>query len=205
MASIIIVDNHPIFREGLEAAFIKNVKYKIVAEADTGAQALQTLESTTIDIMLLDLLRPLVDGMATLEHVKKQFPQVKVIVLTAYEDISVFSKAMELHADGFLLKSATAQHIFKTIDEVMTGKVVVSPEVLKNVAIYQNAKYTLSNADLEILTRIAKGEHSSKIAQELHFSERTVKGHLTNIYGILDVDSRAAAVAKAMQFNLIKL
>lgn len=205
MIKIMIVDNHPVFREGLKSVFDSNPDIKVVSEAENGKIALDLLDTVNIDVMLLDIRMPVLNGTSTLSRVKSQFPEVKVIILTTYEDIGVFSKAMALNADGYLLKYATTEIIFQTINDVMNGKVIVSPEMLQNTTDYRNVKYELSEEDLDLLTRIARGEHSSKIAKDLHFSERTIKGRLTSIYSKLGVDSRAAAVAKVMQLELIRL
>ncbi|PIO81411.1 hypothetical protein BSQ38_06975 [Pediococcus damnosus] len=205
MIKIMIVDDHPIYRDGLRVAFKDKKDLKIMAEAENGKIALQKLDTVEIDIVLLDIRMPVLDGIATLGRIKSQFPKVKVIILTGYEDVNVFSKAMSLKTDGFILKSATAQIIFQTIHDVMEGKVIVSPKLLRNTTDYRNLRYELTDEDLDVLTRIAKGERTSKIAGDLHFDERTIKSHLTNIYEKLGVNSRVAAVAKVMQLGLIKL
>ncbi|ANK58954.1 hypothetical protein AYR54_00905 [Loigolactobacillus backii] len=200
-----IVDNHPVFREGLKAVFAGNSKFKIVAEAENGQLALQKLNTVAVDIMLLDVRMPVLDGISTLERVKRQFPKIKVCILTTYDDVKVFNEAMALKADSFLLKYASSQTIFQTIQDTMNGKLIVSPDLLRNAVDSRSLGYSLSNEDLDILTKVAKGEHNFEIAQELHFSERTIKGYLTNIYNKLGVTSRAGAVAKAMQLELIRL
>ncbi|WP_125980524.1 response regulator transcription factor [Loigolactobacillus iwatensis] len=205
MIRIMIVDNHPVFREGLKAVFAGNSKFKIVAEAENGQLALQKLNTVAVDIMLLDIRMPVLDGISTLEHVKRQFPKVKVCILTTYDDVKVFNEAMALKADSFLLKYASSQTIFQTIQDTMNGQLIVSPDLLRNAVDSRSLEYSLSNEDLDILTKVAKGEHNFEIAQELHFSERTIKGYLTNIYNKLGVTSRAGAVAKAMQLELIRL
>ncbi|PJE49064.1 response regulator transcription factor [Pediococcus damnosus] len=205
MIKIMIVDDHLIYRDGLRVAFKDKKDLKIMAEAENGKIALQKLDTVEIDIVLLDIRMPVLDGIATLGRIKSQFPKVKVIILTGYEDVNVFSKAMSLKTDGFILKSATAQIIFQTIHDVMEGKVIVSPKLLRNTTDYRNLRYELTDEDLDVLTRIAKGERTSKIAGDLHFGERTIKSHLTNIYEKLGVNSRVAAVAKVMQLGLIKL
>ncbi|MDA5387762.1 response regulator transcription factor [Loigolactobacillus backii] len=205
MIRIMIVDNHPVFREGLKAVFAGNSKFKIVAEAENGQLALQKLNTVAVDIMLLDVRMPVLDGISTLERVKRQFPKIKVCILTTYDDVKVFNEAMALKADSFLLKYASSQTIFQTIQDTMNGKLIVSPDLLRNAVDSRSLGYSLSNEDLDILTKVAKGEHNFEIAQELHFSERTIKGYLTNIYNKLGVTSRAGAVAKAMQLELIRL
>lgn len=205
MIRIMIVDNHPIFRAGLKAIFANEASFKIVAEAENGQVALQKLTSIAVDVMLLDIRMPVLDGLATLEQVKRLFPITKVCILTTYQDIKSFNQAMALGADGFLLKYASSQMIFQAVIDALDERMTVSPELLKNAVAYRNVEYILSDEDLEILTQVARGEHNQAIAKRLHFSERTIKNHLTSIYNKLSVDSRAGAVAKAMQLKLIRL
>ncbi len=205
MIKVMIVDNHPIFRAGLKAVFDGNPNLEIVAEAENGQLALAQLETVNIDVMLLDIRMPVLDGIETLAQVKQRFPQVKVCMLTTCENINVFHHVMALHADGFLLKRASAEMVFQAIKDVMAGEVTVSPELLRSMINYRDAERNLSAADLDVLTRVARGDRNSEIAKDLHFSERTIKSHLTNIYTKLGVNSRAGAVAKAMQLELIRL
>ncbi len=200
-----IVDNHPVFRAGLKAIFDEDASFEIVGEAENGQLALDQLKTLDVDVMLLDIRMPVLDGIETLTQVKRNFPQVKVCMLTTYENAKVFHQAMALRADGFLLKYASADTIFQMIKDAMVGQVTVSPELLRNTNDYRDAEYALSDEDLDVLTRVARGDRNSKIAKELHFSERTIKSHLTNIYTKLGVNSRAGAVAKAMQLELIRL
>ncbi|MFD0898225.1 response regulator transcription factor [Loigolactobacillus binensis] len=205
MIKIMIVDNHQIFRAGLKVIFEDQADYEVVAEAENGRVAVQKLASRAVDVVLLDIRLPVLDGIATLKKIKRQFPKIKVCMLSIHSDVASFNKAMALHADGFLLKSVSAEIMLQTVNDIMNGKMGVSPELVRRAVDYHNLRSLLSDADLDILTRIAHGEHSLFIAQELHFSERTIKSRLTNIYNKLGVDSRAGAVAKAMKFKLIEL
>lgn len=202
---IMIVDDHPVFRQGLKSILDGEHNCKIVAEAEDGEVAIRILNQIHVDLVLLDVRMPKLNGIATLSRIKTLRPKIAVIMLTTFDDPAAFKDAVRIGVNGFLLKDADSEMIFKAIDEALSGRVMVDPTMMKKSVDSVKSKYELSTENLDILTMVAKGEHNADIARELHLSERTVKGRLTSIYNVLNVDSRSAAVAKAVKLQLIEL
>ncbi len=209
---VLIVDDHAIVRDGLRLILETAEDIHVVGSASDGGEALAKMADLTPDVMLLDLRMPDVDGLTVLRRLAEQQAQVRVVVLTTYNEPELMVEALQTGAVGYLLKDSDRETLFGAIRAAGRGESLLQPEILSQVMNQlQNPPQPSDDADpltpreLEVLSAVAHGERNKEIAFRLGITERTVKAHLTHIYTKLSVDSRASAVAKAIQMNLIDL
>lgn len=206
MIRICIVDDHYIVREGIRMVLELEDDFDVVAEAENGQQALQLIDEQPVDIILLDLNMPEMDGIQFLTHYMKREKRAPVIVLTTYNDEQLLLKAVNLGVHSYLLKDAGREVIYDTIARVMRGETYF-PHALQQMLTKARQREanapTLTKKELELLRLLATGLKNKEIASELFVSERTVKAYLTTIYEKLDVKSRAQAIAVAIEQKYI--
>ena len=204
---ILIVDDHPVVRHGLSNLLSSHPDFEIVAEAEDGAQVIPLLAAHKTDIILLDIQMKGKSGIDVASQVIRSYPQVKIIILTTYDDPSYVDQALEAGVHGFLLKSASHETFPDSIRAVMRGERLLSPSLVSNVLTnYQKLAQEqakreagLSAEDLDILTRISEGASNKTIAEEFFWSEATVKRRLQEILEKLGVSNRAQAIAEAVR------
>lgn len=204
---ILIVDDHPVVRHGLSNLLSSHPDFEIVAEAEDGAQVIPLLAAHKTDIILLDIQMKGKSGIDVASQVIRSYPQVKIIILTTYDDPSYVDQALEAGVHGFLLKSASHETLPDSIRAVMRGERLLSPSLVSNVLTnYQKLAQEqakreagLSAEDLDILTRISEGASNKTIAEEFFWSEATVKRRLQEILEKLGVSNRAQAIAEAVR------
>ena len=216
MIRVLIADDHLVVREGLGLILGMEPDIEVVGEASDGAAAVRQTEALQPDVVLMDLRMPGMDGLEAIGHIRRQWPDVAIVILTTYNEDELMVRGLQAGANGFLLKDTGRQRLFDTIRAAATGETLLSPEILQRVLTYTavptstpsatneaEADVALTERELEVLTAVARGDTSKAIAAELGVTERTIKAHLTNIYNKLGVDSRAAAVAAGIQNGLI--
>jgi len=204
---ILIVDDHPVVRHGLRNLLSAHPDFEIIAEAEDGAQVLPLLAAHNIDIVLLDIQMKGQSGIDVAGRVIRSYPQVKIIILTTYDDHSYVEQALEAGVHGFLLKSASHETLPDSIRAVVRGERLISPSLVSNVLTnYQKLAQEqakreagLSAEDLKILTRISEGTNNKMIAEEFYWSEATVKRRVQEILEKLGVSNRAQAIAEAVR------
>lgn len=204
---ILIVDDHPVVRHGLSNLLSSHPDFEIVAEAEDGAQVMPLLAAHTTDIILLDIQMKDQNGIDVARRVISSYPQMKIIILTTYDDQSYVDQALEAGVHGFLLKSASHEILPESIRAVMRGERLLSPSLYTNVlANYQQLAQEqakreagLTEEDLKILGRISEGENNKTIAEEFYWSEATVKRRVQEILEKLGVSNRAQAIAEAVR------
>ena len=163
------------------------------------------------DVAVFDIQMPHLNGLDATRRVKREFPSVQVLILTAYEDDPYIFAALQAGASGYLLKTASAEEMIRAVRAIAAGETALSPSVARKLvqratggAFTQEQIFEpLSDRELEVLTSVARGERSKEIAVQLGISERTVKAHLASIYEKLGVDSRAGAIAIAAQKGIL--
>lgn len=204
---VFIVDDHLIVREGLRLILETGTGIEVIGEAPDGETALSLLSVTTPDVILLDLRMPDMNGIEVLEHIRRSWPITKVIILTTYNDNDLMVQGIKAGASGYLLKDVGRDTLLDAIRVAERGEMLIQPQLLPSILSgLQPVTVTaqqLTDREREILYGVANGERSKEIASRLNISERTVRGHLTNIYDKLGVDSRASAVAVALSRSLI--
>ncbi|MFC6254258.1 response regulator [Secundilactobacillus hailunensis] len=207
MIKVLIVDDHELLRAGLELIFETASDIEVIGTADDGQEGLDKVKELHPDLVLTDIRMPKLDGIALIEQLHVTDPDLPVVVLTTFDDQKPIQQAMQLGAKGFLLKDADKDTILNVIRGAIKGETFIEPRIAGK-AFAQPAPTSdieLSTREHQILTEVAEGYHSKEIATDIGVSERTVKSHLTSIYNKLGVFSRAEAVAKALQLNLIEL
>lgn len=205
---VLIVDDHYVVREGLKLIFETSDSFEVMGEAENGELALQFMESDKPDVVLMDLKMPVMDGLDTIQALKDRQITVPVIILTTYNEDELLLQALTLGAKGYLLKDASREDLFRTIESAIRGETLLKPETLAKLLTFREKKESRRGAadpslftDKErfILEAVAKGCRNKDIAADLGIAERTVKAHLTNIFNKLGVNSRTEAIAVALE------
>jgi DNA-binding NarL/FixJ family response regulator len=203
---LLIVDDHPVVRDGLRGMLGGDPEFTVVGEAADGAEAVTLTENLGPDVVLMDLRMPGTDGVAAINRLRERGLPARVLVLTTYDTDSDVLPAIEAGATGYLLKDAPREELFRAVRAAARGEAVLSPSVatrLLGQVRAPAAKEPLSQRELEVLTLIARGRNNREAAAHLFISEATVKTHLLHIYQKLGVNDRAAAVAAAFERGLL--
>jgi DNA-binding NarL/FixJ family response regulator len=197
--SLLIVDDHPVVRDGLRGMFTADPRFEVLAEAGDGAEAIAAAEKLRPDVILMDLRMPRTDGVTAIKELAKRGVPSRVLVLTTYDTDSDVLPAIEAGATGYLLKDAPRDELFRAVEAAARGQAVLSPAVATRLMgqMRQPATEPLSQRELEVLGLIARGSTNREAAKQLFISEATVKTHLLHVYAKLGVNDRAAAVATA--------
>lgn len=199
MISLLIVDDHPVVRDGLRGMFGADPRFEVVGEAGDGAEAVAVAERLRPDVILMDLRMPGTDGVAAIKELAKRGVPSRVLVLTTYDTDSHVLPAIEAGATGYLLKEAPRAELVRAVEAAARGQSVLSPAVATRLLgqVRKPASAPLSQRELEVLELIAQGSTNREAAKRLYISETTVKTHLLHVYAKLGVNDRAAAVAAA--------
>jgi len=207
------VDDHLVVREGLKLILETNDSFQVMGEANNGKVALDMIDKSKPDIILLDLNMPEMSGLDTLKTMSELSMTIPVIILTTYNEDDLMVKGIELGAKGFLLKDTSRENLFRTLESAIRGETLLQPDVMAKILKYKQEKSnshtqqsaSLTDKELFILQAVAKGFKSREIAFDMGIAERTVKAHLTNIYNKLGVNSRAEAVEIPIDQGLFRL
>ena len=204
---LLIVDDHPVVRDGLHGMLDGQPDFEVVGEAGDGVEAVNLVETLKPDIVLMDLRMPVMDGVAALGEIKAHSPEVQVLVLTTYDSDADILPAIEAGAAGYLLKDSSRQELYDGIRAAARGETVLAPAVAARLVgkMRAPAEEQLSSREVEVLQLVAEGESNGEIAAQLHISQATVKSHLVNIFGKLGVSDRTAAVTTALRKGILLL
>jgi two-component system, NarL family, response regulator LiaR len=208
---VVIADDHSLVRQGLRRYLELAGDIEIVGEASTGAEVIAEVERQTPDVALLDIRMPDMDGLEAAATIGGKFPDVGVIMLTAYDDRQFVVDAVRAGARGYVLKARDAEHLTQTVRLVAAGNLVIDPNLvvvladeLSTAKERDRKAETLTEREVEILQLLAMGHTNRDIAGKLFISPDTVKTHLEHIYQKLGATDRTAAVAEAMRRRLIE-
>lgn len=206
MINVFIIDDHELVREGIKTLLDTYEDIEVVGEASGGEEALKKIANTKTDIVLMDIKMPKMDGIEATGYITKQFPQLKIIILTSFVERKLIEEAIKAGAIGYLLKDASGEELVAAINKAMIGKSTLSSEAsdylisgLKNKGL--NIEFT--SREKEILELIVKGMSNNEIADELFISSSTVKFHVSNILSKLGATSRSKAISIALENKLI--
>jgi DNA-binding NarL/FixJ family response regulator len=199
MISLLIVDDHPVVRDGLRGMFSADPRFRVLGEAGDGVEAIVAAERLRPDVILMDLRMPKTDGVTAIKELARRGVPARVLVLTTYDTDGDVLPAIEAGATGYLLKDAPREELFRAVEAAAQGQAALSPSVATRLMgqIRQPAAEPLSQRELEVLELIAQGSTNREAARQLFISEATVKSHLLHLYAKLGVNDRAAAVAIA--------
>ncbi|MEN3306428.1 MAG: hypothetical protein V7603_2630 [Micromonosporaceae bacterium] len=205
MIRLLIVDDHPVVRDGLRGMFTGDPRFEVVGEAATGTEAVTLAEALRPDVVLMDLRMPEMDGVAAIGALRSRGVPARVLVLTTYDTDRDVLPAVEAGATGYLLKDAPRAELLRAVQAAARGEAVLSPSVATRLLgqVRAPAREPLSQRELEILGLIARGFSNRDAAAHLFISEATVKTHLLHVYAKLGVKDRAAAVATAFERGLL--
>ncbi|MDI6101477.1 response regulator transcription factor [Actinoplanes sp. NEAU-A12] len=203
---LVIVDDHPVVRDGLRGMFAGDDRFTVLGEAGDGREALAVTDAVSPDVVLMDLRMPVMDGVTTIRELKARGAAARVLVLTTYDTDSDVLPAIKAGATGYLLKDTPREELFRAVLAAHRGESVLSPAVAGRLIgqLRSPAKEPLSQRELEVLTLTARGCGNRETARRLFISEATVKTHLLHAYAKLGVRDRAAAVATAIERGLIR-
>jgi DNA-binding NarL/FixJ family response regulator len=201
---ILVIDDHPVLREGIAAMLEQEVDMEIVGTADDGAGGVAEFSRLRPDITLMDLRMPGMDGLTAINAIRQEHPEARIIVLTTYEGHTQALNALRAGAAGFLLKSAVRKELVDTIHTVNAGRRYVPGDVAQTIALHA-VEEPLSDRELEVLGRVAEGAANKEIAWALQISEDTVKAHMKSIFQKLNVRDRTQAVTTALRSGIIRL
>ena len=216
---VLIADDHLIVRTGLRLMLATSEDFVLVGEAANGAEAITLTQQLRPDVVLMDLRMPGMEGLEAIGRIHASFPDLAVVILTTYNEDSLIVRGLQAGACGYLLKDCTLEALLQALRAAAKGE-LVQPEIMTRILTHaahclstanvpaNPQSHTRSSLDLTlreraVLAGVARGERSKEIARRLGISERTVGSHLNNIFSKLGVDSRAAAVAVAIERGLL--
>jgi len=208
---VLLADDHPLVRQGIRLFLEEADDVVVVAEATDGSEAVRLVEEHLPDVAVLDIQMPGLSGIEATRQIKARFPQVRVLILTAYDEEPYVLALLQAGASGYLLKSADADELVRAVRAVHRGESALSPQAAARVVrrIQSERPFaqveTLTSRETEVLRLAAQGLTNIAIGHELGISARTVQGHLANIYGKLEVQSRTEAVTEALRRGWITL
>jgi NarL family two-component system response regulator YdfI len=214
---VVVVDDHLVVREGLRMMLeLAGEGFALVGDAADGATALRVVEELQPDVVLMDLRMPGMDGLEAIAHIRNAWPQIAVVILTTYNEDDLMVRGLRSGACSYLLKDTNRETLFHAIRAAARGEVLLQPEMLARMFALTSSQakdatpsfgnvegLELTEREREILQGVARGERSKEIAARLGISIRTVGAHLASIYTKLGVDSRASAVALAIERGLL--
>jgi DNA-binding NarL/FixJ family response regulator len=203
---ILIVDDHSVVRQGLRMFLGLDPDLEIIGEAQDGAEALQKVRELKPDVVLMDLLMPVMDGITAIGAIRRETQDVEVIALTSVlEDASVVG-AVRAGAIGYLLKDTQADELCRAIKAAAAGQVQLSPKaaarLMREVRAPESPE-ALTERETDVLRLLAQGQSNKEIARELNIGEKTVKTHVSNVLGKLGVQSRTQAALYAVRIGLV--
>jgi DNA-binding NarL/FixJ family response regulator len=203
---LLLVDDHPVVRDGLRGMFANEERFEIVGEAGSGNEAVAKVAALRPDVVLMDLRMPEGDGVEAIRGIKERGLGSRVLVLTTYDTERDVLPAIEAGATGYLLKDTPRLELLSAVEATARGEGVLSPPVSSRLMdqVRQPRKEAVSDRELEVLRRVAVGSTNREIAERLFISEATVKTHLLHIFTKLGVNDRAAAVAAGFESGLLK-
>lgn len=208
LIQVILADDHAVVRQGIRDFLQTDPQIRVTGEADNGKAAWRLIERRPPDVAVLDIRMPDLSGIELTKRIKERYPQVRVLILSAYDDEPYILALLRAGADGYILKTAQGDDLVRAVKRVYAGKSMLDPDVAaKAMAALTHAGpvEALSERETQVLRDVAKGRTNREIAQGLRISDRTVQGHLANIFGKLHVSSRTEMVTVALQRGLITL
>jgi DNA-binding NarL/FixJ family response regulator len=207
MIKILIADDHPVVRSGLESILASQPDFEVVGEANDGAEAVRLARRLEPDLILMDLRMPGTDGVSAIEELSAVGSSANVLVLTTYDSDSDILRAVEAGATGYLLKDARREELYAAVRSAASGKSALAPTVADSLmrSVRGPERQSLSKREVEVLELVRRGQSNKQAARSLHVSEATVKTHLIHAFGKLGVTDRTAAVSVALERGILRL
>ncbi|SNR58733.1 two component transcriptional regulator, LuxR family [Maribacter sedimenticola] len=208
---VLIADDHQILLDGLKAILTKDRSLNVIGTACNGLEVLEFLKTETVDVLLLDLQMPIMDGLETTMHVKKSFPNVKIIMLTTNDEGSIITSLFKVGAIGYLLKNTSKKYLIQGIKDAHEGKKVISSHLTEKMieSLVENPKVKegtipkITKREIEVIKLIAQEYTTQEIADALFVSTNTVATHKRNLFVKMEVKNSVGMVRKAVDWGLI--
>ncbi len=204
---VVIVDDHTLVREGTIQLFEQEAEVEVVGQAGSGEEGLAVLQSLHPDVALVDVHLPKMSGLELARTVVTELPEVKVVIVSAYDDYAYLTEALEIGVAGYLLKTATTRELVDAVRAVAGGVFVLDQALSSRLTRRRTgtsaAPTALTRRESEVLSVLARGRSNQQIAAELGLGQRTVEGHVSSVLAKLGVASRAEAVAYALGHGLV--
>jgi two-component system, NarL family, response regulator YdfI len=213
---VVIADDHPVVRTGLRMMLEMEEGIELVGEAVDGVAAVHLVSELVPDVVVMDVRMPAMDGLEAIKQIRAQFPHIAIIVLTTYDEDEVMLRSLQAGARGYLLKESDVEVVLHAIERAARGEMLVQPALMQRVLDYAERRTAsaflptgsihevhLTEREQEVLSALAAGERNKEIGARLGITRRTVESYLNSIYTKLNVDSRAAAVAVAIERGLL--
>jgi DNA-binding NarL/FixJ family response regulator len=201
---ILVVDDHPMMREGLALVLSSSANIEVVGQADDGRDALRKFCELQPDITLMDLQMPHLDGVSAIAAIRAKSPKAQIIVMTTYAGDVQALRALRAGAAGYLLKNAVRKELFEAIDIVLSGRRYLSAGIAAEIAVHA-VDEPLTSREIEILRLIAVGSTNKQIGRQVGLADETVKAYLKSIFVKLDVADRTHAVTLAAKRGFLEL
>lgn len=210
---ILLVEDQAIVRNGLKMIIEQDHEFQIVAEANNGIEALEILEKVHIDLILMDVRMPEMNGIEATKRIKSRFPKMKILILTTFDDEEYAYQTLKDGAMGFLLKSSEPEKLLSSIHSILNGGLVIQegvaaklmPKLLRSQHSLQYEKQAipLTERELEIVKLVGEGKTNKEIANTLYLSVGTVKNHITNILHELELRDRTQIAIYAIKSGIV--
>ena len=206
---VLLADDHVIVREGIHRLLESDKDIEVVAEAGDGEEAQSLIQQHMPDVAVLDIQMPKASGIEVTRWLRARFPQVGVLILTAYNDDPYVMAVLQAGANGYVLKTASSDDLVEAVHDVHEGKSALDPAIAKKLMsnLFRNPENQpvepLTDRELDVLRMAAKGYTNKAIGIQLNISDRTVQGHLAHIFDKLHVTSRTEAVMRAVSLGWI--
>jgi DNA-binding NarL/FixJ family response regulator len=201
---VLIVDDHPLLRQGVAAVLAGQGNVEVVAEAANGREAVEAFAKHRPDVTLMDLQMPEMNGIDAIAEIRSRFPEARIVVLTTYKgDVSAL-RALRAGAVGYLLKGQLRTELLETIRTVHAGGHRIPPEIAAELAAHLGED-SLSEREIQVLRSVAQGNSNKRVAAELGITEETVKAHMKSITSKLNANDRTHAVTIALRRGILEL
>ncbi|MEM6320732.1 MAG: response regulator transcription factor [Bacteroidota bacterium] len=206
---IVLADDHPTFIDGIKVNLAQHDHLKVVGEANDGVKVLDILENEVVDIVVLDIDMPKLDGIETTKFIAKNYPNTKVLILSMWDKKDFIIKLMRYGASGYILKNKSPNELVTAIHNLAAGRTHYSLEVMQHAVAVSNSdkkeEVKLTEREIEVMKKIAEGFSSREIAEQLNISETTVNTHRRNIMAKLEMPSMTHLVRYAIKHGYVKL
>lgn len=212
MINVMLADDHVLIREGIKQLLEFDGSMKVIAEASDGIECLEKLKNVKPDILLLDINMPNMNGIDVLKELKEKNDPLKVLILTVHSEVEYLVKAVDIGANGYILKDSGSAELKQAINAVIDEGSYIQPNLIPalnsrliNRDMDREKLASFTKREVEILTQVACGMFNKEIAVNLNISERTVKNHISNIFKKIDASDRTQAAVFAIRNNIVNL
>jgi len=202
MIKVLIVDDHSLIREGLSMMLSLYDTVTVIGEAKNGQEVIEVLENESVDLILMDIRMPIMDGVKATKIIKEKYPRTKILILTTFNEDEYIFEGLKNGADGYLLKDISSEELVKAIETIYQGNMLLQPDIAKKMidSIYKKDDNTnkitkdnfkkLTKREYEIALLVGEGKSNKEISNELFITEGTVKNHITKILDKLEIRDR---------------